>query len=74
MSINIFFTIKDLMFLLGCDSYNSAQRQHKSVRKKLGKKKTHKLTIREYCDFEELDFDYVLAYLRGVPPPKAGAN
>jgi len=65
MEISIFLSIKDLMELLGCSNYNSVQRMHQEIRRKLGKKKSHKLTIKEYCDFEELDFEYIWGYLRG---------
>ena len=64
MEISIFLSIKDLMQLLGCSNYNSAQRMHQEIRRKLGKKKSHKLTIREYCKHEELDFDDIWGYLR----------
>lgn len=69
MDEKIFLTIKDLMILVGYSCYNSAQRYHKTIRKKLGKEKSHKLTIREYCVFEKVDFNYIWEVLRGEKHP-----
>lgn len=66
MSWGIFLTIKDLQRLLGCDNYKSAARQHLAIRDALGKK-GNKLTIKEYCACEDLDFNYVWNYLREKP-------
>lgn len=52
------------MVLMGYNYYNSAQRQHKTIRKKLGKEKHH-ITIKEYCEYEQLDFNYIWSVLRG---------
>lgn len=60
----IFFTIKDLMIIFGYNHYKSAQRQHKAIRKKLGKDRGH-ITIKEYCEFEQFDFKYIWEVLRG---------
>ncbi len=62
MEGGIFLTIKDLQNLLGCDSYTTANKEHLAIRDALGK--TKNITIKEYCDYEELDFDYVWGYLR----------
>lgn len=59
----IFLTIKDLMRLLGTDCYFTAAKEHKAIRDALNKK-DKRLTIREYCRYEELDFKYVWGYLR----------
>ena len=64
MEGGIFLTIKDVQMLLGFDNYNTANRIHLSVRDALGKK-SKLITIKEYCEYEELDFDYVWNYLRG---------
>ncbi|HRD39400.1 MAG TPA: hypothetical protein PLC65_12270 [Bacteroidia bacterium] len=64
MEGGIFLTIKDLQKLLGTDSYVTANREHLSIRDALGKKSKH-LTIKEYCEYEELDFTYVWDFLRG---------
>lgn len=64
MEGGIFLTVKDLQRLLGCDHYNTANRQHLAIRDALGKKSRY-ITIKEYCDYEELDFEYVWVFLRG---------
>lgn len=64
MEGGILFTIKDLQKLLGIDNYKSAARQHKCIRDCL-QKKGDKITIKEYCECEDLDFDYVWEFLRG---------
>jgi len=66
MEGGILFTIKDLQRLLGIDNYKSAAKQHQTIRDSLGKK-GKKITIKEYCECEDLDFAYVWEYLRGNP-------
>jgi hypothetical protein len=63
MDGGIFLTAKDLQLLMGIDSYSAASRIHLGIRDALGKK-NKRLTIKEYCEFEELDFEYVWTYLR----------
>jgi len=58
------FTIKDLQKLYGIDNYKSAARQHMAVRDSLNKKGT-KITIKEFCACEDLDFTDVWEFLRG---------
>jgi hypothetical protein len=58
----IFLSIKDLQKLEG-SSYPSAHRHHQALRDALSKRK--QVTIKEYCSFEGLDFDYIWEYLRG---------
>ena len=53
------------MRLIGSDSYSSTAKEHVAIRDALSKKKRAKLTIKEYCDYEELDFNYVWDFLRG---------
>lgn len=64
MEGGILFTIKDLQNLLGVDNYRSAARQHQAARDSIGKK-SNKMTIKEYCECEDLDFNYVWEFLRG---------
>lgn len=64
MDGGIFLTTKDVMILLGCEHYNTAYRLRQSVLDAIGKKSKY-LTIKEYCKYEELDFDYVWGVLRG---------
>lgn len=63
MEGGIFLTIKDLMKLNGGNSYNSAGNQHRALRDSIGKNKD-KITIKEYCDHEKIDFDFVWSFLR----------
>ncbi|HXD91698.1 MAG TPA: hypothetical protein VNX01_00720, partial [Bacteroidia bacterium] len=58
-----FLTPKDLMFLYGSDSYNSCANQHKNIRECIEKGK-RKLTIKEYCEYEKIDFKYIWEVLR----------
>ena len=69
MISGIFLSIKDLQRLLGSENYNTANKLHLSVRDALGKKSKY-ITIKEYCEHEELDFDYVWEFLRGKPSTK----
>lgn len=66
MNSGIFLTIKDLQTLLGDPSYRTANRLHLFVRKALGKRSRY-LTIKEYCHYEGLDFNYIWTVLRKVP-------
>ncbi len=59
MNSGIFLTVKDLMILCGSNSYNSCWRRHKAIRALYGSKKK-KLTIKEYCDSEDLNLQEVL--------------
>lgn len=65
MNGGIFISVKDVMVLLGCGSYKTANNYHLSVRDALGKKHSKRLTIKEFCKYEELDFDYIWEILRG---------
>lgn len=69
MEGGIFLTIKDLQILTGCNNYRSACRQHIALRDSLGKKGKH-ITIKEYCDYEKLDFEYIWNFLRGKTEEK----
>lgn len=63
MEGGIFLSIKDLQKLLGCESYKTANSEHKSLRDVLNKKTKH-ITIKEYCEYEGIDFAYVWGFLR----------
>ena len=78
MAAGIFLSVKDLMRLNGTDNYNSAQREHSTIRaamhkedktmkRRLGRRKHTKrrLTIREYCDYMQLEFSEIWQFLRG---------
>ena len=60
----IFLNTKDLMRLTGSNSYNSCGNHLRIIRASLADKK-RKLTIKEYCEYEKIDFDYVWQFLRG---------
>jgi hypothetical protein len=66
MQGGIFISVADIQKLLGCESYKTANTLHLSVRDGLGKKSKY-LTIKEFCKYEELEFDYVWETLRGTP-------
>lgn len=71
----IFITVKELMLLHDSNSYEAMRRQHKAVRdaltsktkKDVGKVKPY-LTVREYCEYMDLNLEEVCAALnRSVP-------
>ncbi len=63
MEGGIFLTVKDMQRLLGTDNRGTASRAHLALRDAL--KKTKYVSIKEYCDYEKLDFTYVWEFLRG---------
>ena len=63
MNGGFFFTIKDLMQVTGNDNYSSCANQHKIIRECIQKGK-RKITIKEYCEYEGIDFDYIWSVLR----------
>ena len=63
MERGIFLTINDLMKLNGSLSYFGCAKSHRAIRDSMAKNK-RKLTIKEYCDYEIIDFEYVWKYLR----------
>jgi len=67
MDESIYLTIKELRKLLGW-TYNAAAKEHLAIRDSLGKK-DGRLTIKEYCEYEKVDFNYVWEYLRGKKHP-----
>ncbi len=60
---NHFLTVKDLMKLTGSDSYQATWKTHQTIRDSIGENK-RKLLIREYCEYEQIDFKYVWSVLR----------
>ena len=63
MEGGIFLTVKDLMKITGSNNYNSCANLHRAIRDSIttGKKK---LTVKEYCDHEKIDFVYVWDFVR----------
>lgn len=62
----IFLTVRDLMKLMDTEHYESARRRHKSIRDAIGQNKNG-LTIREFCEFEDTNFDEIWSFLRESP-------
>ena len=60
----IFITATDVQVLLGCDRYATAWEYYNSVKNAIGKKHSKKMTMKEFCDYEDLDFDYIWKLLR----------
>lgn len=66
----LFITVKDLMALHGSDQYEAMRRHHKAVRdalttktnKSAGKIKPY-LTVKEYCEHMDMNYDEVCAFL-----------
>lgn len=69
MEGGIFLTVKDLMILTGSNNYNSTGNLHRAIRDSIAKSKK-KITIKEYCEHEKIEFDYVWQVLRGVSHKK----
>jgi predicted ester cyclase len=63
MEKGIFLTVKDLMRLNGCNNEASAGRMHRAIRDSIAENK-RKLTIKEYCQYERLDFKEIWLFLR----------
>lgn len=58
------------MRLNGTDNYKSAQREHQAIRDALSKTQTtsidskKKLTVKEYCNYMQLDYQEIWNFLR----------
>lgn len=63
MEGGVFLTINDLMQLTGSKNYYASARTHKSIREAIAKGK-RKITIREYCMYEKIDFIEIWQLLR----------
>jgi hypothetical protein len=59
----IFLTVKDLMLLTGSCSYQSCSRLHRTIRDAIAANK-RKITIREYCNYEGIDYTEIWEFLR----------
>ena len=64
---SIFLSVKELMILTGRDlmsssQYESARREHQSVRDSLGNNKK-RLTVREFCSYEKININEVIQEL-----------
>jgi hypothetical protein len=63
MVAGIFITVRDVEILLGCERYNTAQTYLKTA-KDANKIKRRYMTIKEFCIYEELDFEYIWRIIR----------
>ncbi|WP_276977823.1 hypothetical protein [Flavobacterium filum] len=59
----IFINANDVQKLLGCERYATAHKYLTGVKDSLGKNSKY-ITIKEFCKYEELDFEYVWKLLR----------
>ncbi|WP_343636308.1 hypothetical protein [Fluviicola sp.] len=57
----IFITPKEIELITGL-SINRARLEHQAIRDALGKP-GNRLTVREFCEYNLLDFDEVVAYI-----------
>ncbi len=55
-------TARDIQIITGSISDESARREHRTVRDALGKTKP-RLSIKEYCDYWELNLEETLNFL-----------
>lgn len=44
-------------------TFKAAQKEHKAVRDALGKLKSKRLTVKEYCDYYEIDYQEIVSFL-----------
>lgn len=58
----IFITPHDILAITGASNLNYAQQEHRQVRDALGKK-SKRLSIKDYCDYWELDYDEIVNFL-----------
>ena len=58
----MFITPRDIQIITGINSVRSSQREHTSVRDALGKK-SKRLTIKEYCDYWEINYLEMIQFL-----------
>ncbi len=55
-------TARDIQLITGSECSNSAYREHLQVRDSLGKK-SKRLSIKEYCEYWELDYEETVSFL-----------
>lgn len=55
-------TARDILLITGKTSLNGAYIEHRQVRDALGKKK-NRLTVKEYCEYWELNLEEILEFL-----------
>lgn len=57
-----FLTPRDIQLITGNISERSAQKEHLAIRTALGKK-SKRLTIKEYCDYWEINYNETAIFL-----------
>lgn len=55
-------TPRDIQLITGTDCARTARREHINTREALGKK-SKRLTIKEYCDYWEIDYEETVTFL-----------
>jgi hypothetical protein len=55
-------TARDIQIITGTENSRVARREHQTVRDTLGKKGT-RLSLKEYCDYWELDLNETIDFL-----------
>lgn len=58
----MFITPRDIQIITGTMSDRVARREHLSIRDALGKR-SGRITIKEYCDYWEIDLNETLEFL-----------
>lgn len=56
-------TVRDIELITGTNNTAVARREHLTIRDALGKK-SKRLTIKEYCDYWEIDFQETFDFLK----------
>lgn len=57
-----FLSVKEMQKITGSKSYEATRQHHVTIRDSIAAKK-RKLTLKEYCDFEGLDYIEILDFL-----------
>ena len=57
----LLISTKEIQAITGF-TFKVAQKEHKTVRDALGKK-SNRLTVKEYCEYFELDFQEIVSFL-----------
>ena len=65
----IFIHPKDVAALRG-QSVDTARKLFRTMRDAYGKKARKPITIKEYCDYENLDYSEIYFMINGCLPPK----
>jgi len=58
----LLITSKEIQAITGY-TFKAAQKEHRAVRDALGKTKSKRLTVKEYCEYYELDYNEIVIFL-----------